>query len=1527
MNTNTLNKRLWRILSAMLVIAMILTSVSIPAFAADKTDVSEMTEFSAGASGTEFKISNAETLKAFAAAVKDDNGNGTYSMSGKTFYLANDIDLQGTAFTPIANVKYVADGFAGTFDGNNHTIKGLNINATAANQGLFGIINGGTVKNLTVIGNISSTKSYIGGIVGKMQAGCVENCAYLGTVKISTTSGYVGGIVGGSEGTGSITACVNKSEVLGGANAGGIVGNAKYLSIKNSYNTGKVSGNTRTGGIGGNVQQTSSIENSYNIGDLSAGTIGQIAGFLSISRKSASSINNCYYIGGENEKIAGNCENNADQITACAKITTPDALLTNLGSAFVEDSDNTNNGYPILSWQKSDAPVQPKNPGISISGGRTLKMTNSGAQPTTTLTVVYTDMDTTPTVEWSVENGKEGMITLDVPENPDTSDNIRIVKPISAGKIKVTAKVTYDSNEYTADADIVIYPYVTTVDIDGHINVGETVRATVNVLGGDEYDYDNYPELVYQWKYLTEEDYSAGNTGSGSYKDISGAINREFTIPEDMAGDYLSVDVTIGGETKSSNNVFNKKIGSSAKKITEQDAAALVAVIDTSDIKAVKTIELPKTGENGSKIEWSSDKTAVINAETGAVILPNSGIAKVRLTATVKYLNESTVKWFDFNVYSQAQIDADKANKLLPVTKTLEALGDFYKMYPEYGTDTNAVNMFKADFDAKAKEIEQNTEGAAISVKSVETIAGGENSKVAKDGTITYYYVDPNTSPSEHCGSHNVTFEIEFGGEKTEYTAPVIVYWDVDKVKKAMNDEIMSKVAFEKDESGKTVTESDLSLPRSIDGKKWALISWVSSDNKYISVSNKNQQTPDTLFDPYVGVVKRGANDTDVTLTATCTFGFTNDNNGGGEKPITLDYVYPVTVKAIDAAEAAKIQKDLEDKLNTGFGKVGLTDAVTGKALAADENGKTEVLNDIQFPTTRDFGIDGAETPVVITTNNSNTVITPDVNNAARVEIIRPSVGKESAEATVTLAITQKDTNISASKTFNIIVPALTQDEIDAEKALMTKVKASYFDGIKGSNASADDIDSNLYPFTEVYEKDDELVWVRDNKNMVGHGIVPTALDGWYELQAWRLFRSSNPAAITHENLLVTKQKNAKAVTVDSALSSETLGKYGRLYMSDTEKYAEYKELADLYYQPVSVDLTVRGTSTQKGVKPLAVTEKINVSFTLMDNKKTLIDTVKYENLNETTTAFDVFKKAMQESGYKYELKYGTYVPSITMPDGTKLGELDRGKNSGWMFKVNGKIPDVSMGAYGLKDGDSIVVFYTDDYTKEDGMKDYGGGSSSSATGVKKDNNKNNKNKTDDTITDNNNQTISSGTFTDVKSDDWFSGAIEFVHKKNLMKGVSDNEFAPNENLSRAMIVTILYRMENEPSASFNKFGDVNADEWYGAAVAWASENGIVNGVSENEFAPNDNLTREQMAAIIYRYIKFKGKDVSVGENTNILSYTDAESVSEYAVEAICYAVGSGLMKGDSETTLNPSGTATRAETATIIMRLFGIME
>lgn len=108
---------------------------------------------------------------------------------------------------------------------------------------------------------------------------------------------------------------------------------------------------------------------------------------------------------------------------------------------------------------------------------------------------------------------------------------------------------------------------------------------------------------------------------------------------------------------------------------------------------------------------------------------------------------------------------------------------------------------------------------------------------------------------------------------------------------------------------------------------------------------------------------------------------------------------------------------------------------------------------------------------------------------------------------------------------------------------------------------------------------------------------------------------------------------------------------------------------------------------------------------------------------------------------------------------------------------------------------------------------------------------------------------------------------------------------------------------------------------WYANAVIWAQQNGIVSGVTENEFAPDSNITREQIATIMYRYAQYKRYNVSVGENTNILSYDDAESISEYAIASMQYAVGSGLINGKTNLTLNPKDNATRAEIAAILQR------
>ena len=180
--------------------------------------------------------------------------------------------------------------------------------------------------------------------------------------------------------------------------------------------------------------------------------------------------------------------------------------------------------------------------------------------------------------------------------------------------------------------------------------------------------------------------------------------------------------------------------------------------------------------------------------------------------------------------------------------------------------------------------------------------------------------------------------------------------------------------------------------------------------------------------------------------------------------------------------------------------------------------------------------------------------------------------------------------------------------------------------------------------------------------------------------------------------------------------------------------------------------------------------------------------------------------------------------------------------------------------------------------------------------------------------------------FTDLSDDAWYSDSAKYVLENGLMKGVTDSTFAPNENLTRAMLVTVLYRAENEPATNRSiPFSDVDMGAYYASAVSWAKQNGIVNGVTENEFAPNDNITREQIAAIMHRYAQYKGYDVSVGENTSILSYDDFDSISEYAIVSMQYACGSGLIKGKSESTLNPLDNATRAEIAAILHRFIEV--
>lgn len=1414
-----------RLLSLLLVLAMVF-SLMPAALAADTVDVSALPEYTADAdtsAGAAYKISTEEGLRAFAAAVKADDGKGTYNLSGVSFYLANDIALTGT-WTPVGNAaSYPGDFFAGTFDGCGHTISGLNVQG----QGLFAAINQATIRNLNVSGTVNSTVNYVGGIVGKVQAGTIENCSFSGSVSSSKKSAYVGGIAGGLYSANvTISGCANTADVTGGY-AGGILGYWRTAAtIQNCYNTGSITGSDKAAGIVAHLNK-GTIENCYSIGAV-GGAAAQKGGIFGFS---GAAVKSCYYTLPETESVTGTA-------TAATQITSPEGLADKLGSAFKEDTAGANNGYPILAWQAGEA-VKP-DPRIELTGPATLWRTNTEPQPQATLTAACKDMDKDTYVDWTLTEG-EGIVTLETPEGAGAANQSVIVKALAnaSGKAVITASTAAGVK---ASLTLYVIPQITIVEIDGTAAVGATVRAKVYVLGGGEYDYANFPALQIQWRYATES--------AGTRQDIAGATGLEYTIPENMAGNYLACRVN-GIDTNRTVPI----VSAEAAKL-QADASALT--IDTSDIRAATTttIALPATGAvNGSAITWTSSDSSIIDPATGAVTLPASGIQTVTLSATLTRGDATAHRNFVIHVWSQAEIDKDAAKGELH--KLVEQLDGNVTLTPEYGRDSNVNAMLSAKLDDGS---------IAVSVANVEEVSGGAG--VAADGTITYYYVDPNTTPLMHCGGYCVTFALSKAGATEMLKVPVIIGWDALRVRTTISNEITAKLTAKglcaAGETPAMVTQN-LTLPKVIDGKRWALISWTSSDPTVIAISDKNQQTADTLFDPYVGVIKAPAQDKTVTLTATVTFQFT----GTQEQAITVSKVFTVTVKG----QEATLREQLQAKLDAGFAAYGgLRDAVTGEVLE-ERDGKYIAANDIHFPTTGDFGVDGKYTPVIITSSDEDTIVPPGVNNAARVEVYRPLPGEDAKDVTVTVTIKDKETGIAVSRDFVIAVQPLTQQEIDDELALMAEVKAHYFDGIRNGNTDPEHITGNLHAFREVYlNADGQLVWVYDVDDQANHGIVPSELPGWQASERWRLFRSTNPAVISHENLLVTRATEHKAVTIVSELSSETLGKYAARYPDNADFQA-------LSHQAVSARLIVRGTAPTSD-EPQVTTS--TVTFQLhTDTDMWIQPTIVYDQ-PEGTTAMDVFQQVLTANGYTYEAK-GSYVQAITHPNGTRVAEFSKGQNSGWLFRVNGEFPDVAMSDYQLSDGDVIEVLFTANYMDEPGLF---------------------------------------LPFTDVNNH-WAYSAIKRVYNRGLMLGVSDTRFAPNQALSRAMLVTVLYRLADEPDVTAdNPFTDVPAGQWYTNAVIWAAANGIVSGFGDGTFQPNAPATRAQAAVMLCGYAKLAGRDTT--QHADLSAYADAAEIPSWALAEMQWANAAQLIRGRSDTILAPNAGTTRAEMAKILSTFIG---
>ncbi|MCL1849042.1 MAG: S-layer homology domain-containing protein, partial [Clostridiales bacterium] len=336
--------------------------------------------------------------------------------------------------------------------------------------------------------------------------------------------------------------------------------------------------------------------------------------------------------------------------------------------------------------------------------------------------------------------------------------------------------------------------------------------------------------------------------------------------------------------------------------------------------------------------------------------------------------------------------------------------------------------------------------------------------------------------------------------------------------------------------------------------------------------------------------------------------------------------------------------------------------------------------------------------------------------------------------------------------------------------------------------------------------------------------------------------------------------------------------------------------------------------------------------------------------IEQGQTAYDLLVMtglALRTSGHP---DYGLYVEAI---DG--FGEFDDGPGSGWMYKVNGAFPEYSSQLFTLRDGDIVEWLYTRDYGADLGkdMSGYtdgdneededttpgttpgatpggpGGGGLPGSSGAPVNGGAATA-AIPGLVSILDGQTPLSGfpgwanPFTDIKHDDWYYDAVAFAQTSGLMVGTGEGEFSPDTNLSRAMLVTMLWRLEAEPETEGMAFTDVAGDQWYAKAIAWASAKGVVSGYGGGLFGPNDQITREQLAAILLNYAKYK--ELAIADNTYETasykaSYDDAGSVSGWAAQSMKWANNLGLINGRTETTLAPLGTATRAETAAILQR------
>ena len=824
------------------------------------------------------------------------------------------------------------------------------------------------------------------------------------------------------------------------------------------------------------------------------------------------------------------------------------------------------------------------------------------------------------------------------------------------------------------------------------LSVGSKITPSVQVPGswsGSTKDVPDDAELTMAW-------YAKGE-GDADWTELTDGIDKtdgSLTITDALVGKRIKItasaldntvewvssdNVTTAGEYNLLRVIANPQINSDSVHLVSGDGVKATVQAKRADGSTTNGIDVTAQ----TTVAWYAADDAKAPAADWTLLSDMSGAeATVSASAAGKYLKAVATS-------GSSTVELISANRVIAagsLEAAVQKLNDANKQIAvDYSADGGYVNdVLKAqlaDLGFADVDVKVHKGGVLFGAKDAKATVGISDAQDETNGDVTFFYIDPNDYTGYNIDglrSAGVEFELSRDGETERYQPKksVQVAWNEARVQQMLDDAAEQiAIGYASGDSAESVT-SNLTLPYRAGSKSKFEVEWKSSDGDAIWPSGYG-------WSDYTGKVTRASSDREVTLTATVSF------VSGGPSDIEGTHDFTVTVKG-DPKKVAADKKALQEKVDAAFTydniKYSGTDAV------ANKDGLTD---DLQMPRTSTLGVDGKYYKVEYSASTDDVTF-----NGYKGTVYRPEAGKDAVSTKLTCTVTDKNNpEVTATKTLDFTIAPQDQADLDNELKLMEAAKAGYAEAILDGQDAAG-VTANMHAFQKAYlDADGKLAWSYDKAttDAAGSGIVPVELEGASESAGYRLFKSSRPDLLKHENLVLgeTPEYNTK-VTVSSRLSSEKYARYA-------ERYPDNPTYAKLANQDVSATVAIKGSTglddPNEG-KAITVTAQVTGPDTEGNDADWVPQTEVTIPAGETMTAAALTKQVLEQHGMTCD--DGMYTISAkdgTLPNGqTSLGSAQdsQGNWRWWVLYINGKQSNLLAVNYYVKAGDKIEWVFGD---------------------------------------------------------------------------------------------------------------------------------------------------------------------------------------------------------------------------------------